>query len=438
MELLATPTVRLSLYDKGTTIREIALERIKVKAEPEREDLEDPFIIYDLGDVVAKDNQWREMLPNIDTFFAVKSNPDPVFLRLLLGLGRGFDCSSKNEIKMVLDLGVSPDRIIFAHPCKQESHLRFAREKGVRLMTFDTEEELHKVKRVHPDAKLILRVRFDFLKMPIKFGCRESQVRPLLELAKNMGLSVTGVSFYVGSVNTISPQVFVQAIQHSRPIFKAGRELGLEMDLLDIGGGFPGNLHTEEAFEKLAEAVREALEEHFPPSSGVTVIAEPGSFYTRSAGYLVANVMAKRIDRPNKQDETINSTTGSPVWMYYLNVGVHNAFGLDYVDCFLKRPELLRQEEPGEQQLQLKPSCLWGPTCHPKDVIFDKCMMPEMESGDFVMFHDMGCYVKSRVSEFNGFEIPQTCYIAPREIRPILKQVFSAGKNDVSVCGCRF
>ena len=54
---------------------------------------------------------------------------------------------------MVLDQGATPDSIIFAHPSKQESHLRFAREKGVSLMTFDTEEELVKVKRVYPEAQ---------------------------------------------------------------------------------------------------------------------------------------------------------------------------------------------------------------------------------------------------------------------------------------------
>ena len=54
---------------------------------------------------------------------------------------------------MVLGLGATPDQIIFAHPYKQESHLRFAREKGVQLMTFDTEEELFKIQRIYPEAK---------------------------------------------------------------------------------------------------------------------------------------------------------------------------------------------------------------------------------------------------------------------------------------------
>ena len=49
------------------------------------------------------------------------------------------------EIKSVLDLGVSPDRIIYANPCKQASHIKYACKKGVATMTFDNEVELHKV-----------------------------------------------------------------------------------------------------------------------------------------------------------------------------------------------------------------------------------------------------------------------------------------------------
>lgn len=65
----------------------------------------------------------------------------------------GLLISIQKEIELVLGLGATPDKIIFAHPYKQESHLRVAKEKGVRLMTFDTKEELYKIKRVHPEAE---------------------------------------------------------------------------------------------------------------------------------------------------------------------------------------------------------------------------------------------------------------------------------------------
>jgi ornithine decarboxylase len=45
------------------------------------------------------------------------------------------------------------DRIIYANPCKQSSYVRYAAEVGVETMTFDNEQELLKIKQLHPNAK---------------------------------------------------------------------------------------------------------------------------------------------------------------------------------------------------------------------------------------------------------------------------------------------
>ncbi len=54
---------------------------------------------------------------------------------------------------MVLDLGVSPDHIIFANTFKQIKHIKHSAENGVDMMTFDCEMELQKIKKYHPSAK---------------------------------------------------------------------------------------------------------------------------------------------------------------------------------------------------------------------------------------------------------------------------------------------
>ena len=59
----------------------------------------------------------------------------------------------QNELQKVLELGVNPDRIVYANPCKQNSHIRYAAKTNVQLMTFDNETELHKVKATFPHAK---------------------------------------------------------------------------------------------------------------------------------------------------------------------------------------------------------------------------------------------------------------------------------------------
>lgn len=118
-------------------------------------------------------------------------------------LGAGFDCASKNEIQKVLDLGVSPDRIIFANPCKQASYIKYAYKMGVEYMTFDNEHELYKIKDNHPNAKCVLRIITNdadaICRFSMKFGADMDSSLKLIETAVKLGLDLVGVSFHVSS-----------------------------------------------------------------------------------------------------------------------------------------------------------------------------------------------------------------------------------------------
>ncbi len=114
---------------------------------------QDSFYICCLSDVIKKYDQWIEKIPRVHPFYAVKCNDDTQVLKTLAALGTGFDCASKQEIAKVLSIGVAPSRIIFAHTTKIAHHIQFAKEVGVDLLTFDNEDELHKVKKFHPMAK---------------------------------------------------------------------------------------------------------------------------------------------------------------------------------------------------------------------------------------------------------------------------------------------
>lgn len=88
---------------------------------------------------------WREAMPRVHPCYAVKCNPDDGMLAVLAAMGAGFDCASEAEIEKVLALGVSPERIIYAHPCKPPKQIRFAATNGINLTTIDTVSELNKV-----------------------------------------------------------------------------------------------------------------------------------------------------------------------------------------------------------------------------------------------------------------------------------------------------
>lgn len=369
--------------------------------------LDEPFYTVDLGDICRKVKLWRLKLPRVTPFYAVKCNPIPAVLKVLASFGLGFDCASKNEIDTVLkETGVDPKKIIYANPCKTKSFIRHAKSQGVKRMTFDNQAELDKVAELYPDAELVIRIKVDDSASPMrfssKFGADLDIVPDLLEHAAELGLNVIGVSFHVGS-GCCNPNCFGEAITNARWVFDHAAALGFSMTLLDLGGGFPGNTGCETLFDLCARAINLRLDECFPESSGVEIIAEPGRFMAASAFTLYTTVIAKRRETDNQ-------------FMYYINDGVYGSFNCKVFDHNDPEPIPLGKTD-NEARFT---SVLWGPTCDSLDKVHEGALLPELCIGDWLAFRDMGAYTCSAASNFNGFNKPAFHFIVSATTELIL------------------
>lgn len=292
---------------------------------------ENAVFVCDLAEVYRQALRWkRELGHRVEAFFgaspdlasprvananlsstaAVKCNPDPHVLQLLASMGLGFDCASQPEISAVLSLAhtVDPSRIIYANPCKAPSFIRHAAKNGVNYMTFDNSDELAKVKKYHPHAKMVLRILTDdsgsLCRLGLKFGAPLSEVRALLRKAKALGIEVTGVSFHCGSGCT-NPDLFGDAVKRAKWAFDVGKEEGFTFTLLDIGGGF-----EDDNFELIAAILRPAIEQYFPVAEGIRVIAEPGRYFVSKAFELATNIIARRAARESEHDDDETAAAG--------------------------------------------------------------------------------------------------------------------------------
>jgi len=369
----------------------------------------DPFYIVDLEDICNKHINWITKLPRVEPHYAIKCNTDPMLLKLLAFLGTGFDCASKNEIETMLDLGVQPERIIFANPCKQASNVRYAHKHGVEQMTFDNEDELHKIKANHPNAKCVLRIITNdedaVCKFSMKFGADMQTAHELIDQAMRMGLNLHGISFHVGS-GQMEPRIFSESIENARTLFDyAAEKYSCKMSLLDLGGGF-----TIDLFDQVAEGINETLARVFPKDEGVRVIAEPGRYYAASAFTLCVNVIAKRTvkERTTKQAEANNNRSKSI--MYYINDGVYASFNCMFYDHTTHTPLVVKARN--EDNVNLYKSSIWGPTCDGLDCVVQETQLPELDVGEFLAFEEMGAYTLSGAVAFNGIPLPRCIYVA--------------------------
>ncbi|XP_026497701.2 ornithine decarboxylase 1-like [Vanessa tameamea] len=375
---------------------------------------EDPFYVMDLGEVVARYHQWKELMPRVEPFYAVKCNDDKLLLSTLAALGTGFDCASKAEIQLVTSLGVRPERIIFANPAKPASHMRWATAAGVNAITFDSETELVKTKHYMPQAQLIIRIRCDASSaqcpLGIKFGCDPVTEAPrLLKLAAVLGLSVVGVSFHVGS-GAAETAVYARAVRLARELFDAGGAAGHRMRVLDVGGGFPGNSGT--CIREVSTVINNALETHFP-SRDVRVIAEPGRYFA-AAAYTLATMIHATRELPAKEEED-----GANHMMYFINDGVYGSF-----NCVLYDHQQVVAEPLEASSERAGPCSLWGPTCDGLDCVLPACSLPPQRTGSWLVFRDMGAYTLPVASAFNGFPTPKVRAVVDKRLWSTLKELW--------------
>jgi len=382
---------------------------------------EDAFYVVDIPDILKKHKTWLINMPRVRPFYAVKCNTSAIVLELLAALGLGFDCASKAEIDTILGMGVTADRIIYANPCKTKGYIRHAHSVGVDLMTFDNEPELYKVAQINPKARLVLRIKVDdshsVCQFSAKFGAGMESVWGLLTTAKKLGLNVVGVSFHVGS-GCESASSFRDAIENARKVFDLGSKLGFDMNLLDLGGGWPGTSNPAVRFEDMARVVTSALDQFFPEEDecgnkvNLDIIAEPGRFYVASAFSLITMVIAKRVGQEN----------GSKKVMYYLNDGVYGSFNCTIFDhIVVEATPYLTEEEQAARPVSK--STIWGPTCDSMDLILKDVPLTEMEVGEWIVFKEMGAYTIAAASTFNGFQVPEMLFFAPFHTLEALKQL---------------
>ncbi|KAL8942522.1 MAG: hypothetical protein Q9216_001623 [Gyalolechia sp. 2 TL-2023] len=364
--------------------------------DPELEQ-DEAFFVADMGEVYRQHARWKRCPPRVAPFYAVKCNPDREVLRLLALLGTGFDCSSRKEMEMVLSLGVRPEQIIYAQPCKHPSHLRFARRHGIRKITFDGEDELYKIKELYPGAQLLLRIATDDsssrCRFSAKFGAPLETTNSLLKTARDLSLDLVGVSFHIGSAAT-DPELFVKALQDSLTVFEQARKYGYTPSLMDVGGGF-----SAESFDAISQTLREALDLHFP--SNVRVIAEPGRYFAATAFTVACKIIARR---------ELWKEGGESHFMLTLNDGVYGSFMDCYLSHWQRQPRILQcaSKEVPSQAIRYT---IWEPTCDGVDQVVENANLDRfLNVGDWLFFPDMGAYSLCLSTSFNGFSTECTVH----------------------------
>lgn len=353
----------------------------------------DSFYIANLKTLENKISEWKKYLPDVQPFYAVKCNPDKKIISTMVKHNFGFDCASKSEIEKILNYNVSTDNIIFAHPVKGVSDLKFAVSKNIKYTTFDSMSELEKISKYSPYIKCLIRLRVDNpsarVQLGLKYGVTKDEYKGLIDFAKEANLEIVGTSFHVGSASK-EPVVFKSGIEYSKEVFEYIRSKGYNnCNILDIGGGF-----TKETFKDCAQQVNKSISENFKDDN-IKIIAEPGRYFAEETFTFFTPVVGQR--------------TRDGINEYWIADGLYGSFNCILYDgqnpnFEVFRNPLLENYNGSEDE---KESIIFGATCDSADKI-GNVQIPYVRNNDFIMCPNFGAYTLAGSCNFNGIPMANT------------------------------
>jgi ornithine decarboxylase len=323
-----------------------------------------------------------------DVHYAVKCNPEPAVIRALAAGGvTHFDVASLAEIQLVRR--VAPRAALaFMHPVKPREAIAAAYdEHNVRDFSLDGAAELAKILAETGGAgDLGLHVRIALPKggarydLSGKFGAGFDEAVALLRAARPHALRL-GVCFHVGS-QCMDPAAYTRAIALAGEIVRAA---GVDIDVLDVGGGFPV------AYPDLAppdlEAYMAAIEAGLAALGLPTaprLWCEPGRALVAAGTSVVVKVLGRRDDA------------------LFVNDGVYGSLSDAGAPGFRFPARLVR---PGAASAEPAPFILFGPTCDSADRMGGPFMLPaDVTEGDWIEIGQLGAYGVALATGFNGFD----------------------------------
>jgi ornithine decarboxylase len=354
-----------------------------------------PLFILDHNKIRENYRTFKKHLPRVQCYYAVKANSTQQIVETLFKEGSSFDVASYNEFMQVyqyikhFDTKEKKhfvwDKIIFSNTIKDRSTLQKIKQYKP-LVTYDNAAELKKLKDYCDTAGLVVRLKVpdtgSQVEMSSKFGAEPADAQKLIQQAFDMGLKVEGISFHVGSQCTNFDN-YTSALAVTSEIFHDARKKGFNLNLVDIGGGFPVPYDPQvPEFQSLTGLLNSEFKRLFPDD--IEILAEPGRFIVATAAVLISEIIGKA-----RRDGKI---------FYHINDGVYHTFSGVVYDHWIPNFTAFKD---GEKEI----CAVVGPTCDSFDKITLSAELPgNLEVGDFLYTDNIGAYSTASSTKFNGFD----------------------------------
>ena len=359
-----------------------------------------PLFIYSAATLKRHFHAFDSAFDGLDhlTCYSVKANSNLSVLKLLAELGAGMDIVSGGELYRALKAGVAPEKIVYSGVGKRASEIREALTAGILMFNVESVAELLKINEVAGEMNTVAKVSFrinpdvDPQTHPYistgmeknKFGLDVERSLDAYKMTADLEhIKPIGMDCHIGSqLTSIDP--FLEALEKLLNFYEKLKDLGMDIQYLDLGGGLGIQYEEEEPPHptQFGLALQNML-----TGLPLKVILEPGRVIAGNAGIMVTEVVY---------------TKSNPTKNFLIVDGAMND---------LIRPSLYGSyHRIAEVEPQGRASKLFdvvGPVCESGDFFARDRELPNVVEGERLALFSAGAYGFTMASNYNSR--PRAC-----------------------------
>ncbi|MGI8890086.1 MAG: hypothetical protein ACR2G0_04800 [Chthoniobacterales bacterium] len=368
-----------------------------------------PLYVYDLDEAERQAKALFALLPpSAQVLYSAKANPLPEVCSALRTAGCRVEIAAPSELKVVLEAGFSPDRILCSGPGKTVPVVRAMLQAGVTHFSCDSWHDLKRLSSVAAESKqtaqALMRLQVSgFPTGSVGVGAMQSHfgVDPAEMINGGAdrvralkGAELVGIHIYSGG-QIQSAEKLARTFEHAILVAEEIARAGLPLRILDLGGGFPWPFGTSDIpidISTLGERM-ERVNSLRSLTSKAELWFESGRYLAASCGTLLSTVLDVKVAMGGKTHVILD--TGM--------VHLGGMAGLGRIYRAVASIEPLAGPDGGA----LEAVDVMGPTDYALDYVARDAPVPPLKAGEVVAIPNVGAYgLTASLVAFAGLELP--------------------------------
>lgn len=370
-----------------------------------------PLYLFDGDKIEETYRMMKDSFSNkIDLFYSVKANPTLAVCQILQKNGCGIEVASKGELRLALEAGFLPDKMLFSGPGKLESEIEFALEQEICAVIAESFQEIELISRLAEKRGKIVNIGVrinpsyeSVQKNPVlsmmgrgtQFGVDKNELEKILPyIQKQKYLNLMCFHIYSGSQifdYHVAASYLREAVQMVLDVIHT---YNLDISLLDFGGGFGVSYDGKKEdfdFPSFAAEVEQLIGENPELTAGRKIAFESGRFLTARAGFFLTQVQYRK---------EINGST-----FLIMDAGMNQNALATFREKRIRTNfsmHIISNQNPEETV------SVAGPLCTPDDVLGRNVSINRSDRGDILCIPNSGAYgISFSPFEFLGHPRPE-------------------------------